>query len=167
MEQLEKRLLRNAQIRATKKNLPFDIGVSDIEVPEICPLTQIKLRSHDGKGDSLGGAYESPTLDRVIPELGYIRGNVRVVSLLANALKGSLTNADIMAAAAKNFAQNIHWYVNKDQLYEDISSRYRDGSPVVRDDDGSLRLRDGPPNEGHKQLQFDFDSRRNREDQRS
>jgi hypothetical protein len=29
----------------------------------------------------------SPTLDRIIPSLGYVRGNVKVISMRANVLK--------------------------------------------------------------------------------
>tara|TARA_R100001594_G_scaffold87699_1_gene122023 strand:+ start:769 stop:1218 length:450 start_codon:yes stop_codon:yes gene_type:complete len=147
------------------KSLPFNLDVSDVIVPSHCPLTFIPLMSHDGKGDSLGGSFESPTLDRVIPHLGYIKGNVRVVSGLANSIKGSLIDPEIMADAAKTFAKNIHQYMNKETLYADIDSRHRNRSPVEIRSDGSLHLIDGSFDGGDDQLQFEFNSSSNQKDQ--
>ena len=41
----------------------------------------------------------SPTLDRIIPKLGYIKGNVQVVSALANRIMSDATVNQVMAVA--------------------------------------------------------------------
>lgn len=79
-------LWKGAQTRARKKGVPFEIGMEDIEVPEYCPALGIKLEQTDGlPGDC------SPSLDRIIPELGYVPGNIMVISRRANVIK---QNAD-------------------------------------------------------------------------
>jgi hypothetical protein len=78
-----KYLLKNAKERAEKKNLPFDITEDDIVIPEICPVFGIPIVV----GSSLEERDNSPSLDRVIPKLGYVKGNVRVISFKANSLK--------------------------------------------------------------------------------
>ncbi len=79
-------LWRGAKIRAEGKGLPFDITVEDIFIPDICPILGIPLvvgtgKLHDG----------SPSLDRKHPELGYVKGNVAVLSHKANAIKNNGT----------------------------------------------------------------------------
>lgn len=79
-------LFRNARSRSKKLNLPFDITHSDIVIPEICPLLNIPLFS------SIGFPTDnSPTLDRIIPALGYIKGNIQVISMRANRIKDNAT----------------------------------------------------------------------------
>lgn len=79
----EEWLLQNAKKRAKQKNLPIDITVEDIIVPEVCPVFGIKIIT----GNSLEERDSSPSLDRIIPELGYVKGNIKVISFKANSLK--------------------------------------------------------------------------------
>jgi hypothetical protein len=72
----------NAKTRAKKFNLPFDLRLDDIEVPDRCPVLGIELVRNSG-----GWRDNSPTIDRVQGCLGYVRGNVCVISLRANRLK--------------------------------------------------------------------------------
>jgi hypothetical protein len=76
-------LLKAAQVRARAKGIPFDLQIEDIIVPEYCPVLGIKLEI----SVDLGGKPASPSLDRTIPKLGYVRGNVQVISAQANAMK--------------------------------------------------------------------------------
>lgn len=81
-------LHRSAKARAKKAGLPFNIVPEDVVIPLFCPLLGIMLIPN------IGGkvrAFNSPSLDRAIPELGYVRGNVRVVSYQANAMKQNAT----------------------------------------------------------------------------
>lgn len=89
-----KTMLSNAKKRAADKNLPFNIDLDDIIMPEVCPVFGIKLKNNWG---GRCPAPDSPSLDRVIPELGYVKGNVNVVSNKANRLKNSLTVQEIGA----------------------------------------------------------------------
>lgn len=54
------------------------------------------LRRHNGTGP----APDSPSLDRVIPELGYVPGNVIVISWRANNLKRDATIEELEAVIA-------------------------------------------------------------------
>jgi hypothetical protein len=91
----ELRLYKSAKQRATREGTPFTIAVSDIIVPKTCPILGIKLRHNEGKqGDS------SPSLDKVIPELGYIPGNIAVISLRANIIKDKYSYAELNAVTS-------------------------------------------------------------------
>lgn len=91
-----------AKERATKFDLPFNIVLDDIVIPEYCPILGIKLQR--GKGKQHG---PSPSLDRVFPELGYVKGNIAVISHRANSLKQNATieNLESLLAYMKSFKQ--------------------------------------------------------------
>lgn len=78
-----------ARQRAKVNNIEFDITREDIVIPETCPILGIPLYVSDGKPSS-----NSPTLDRVHPDKGYTKGNVRVISHKANTKKQDNTIED-------------------------------------------------------------------------
>jgi hypothetical protein len=82
LERPERYLLHNAKYRATKNNLPMDLTENDIHIPEFCPDLGLRLEPASGRVRP-----NSPTIDRIIPKLGYIKGNVRVVSSQSNRMK--------------------------------------------------------------------------------
>lgn len=80
----EQRLRQSARQRAKKLGLPFNLSKTDIQIPAKCPILGIEL-----KVNSQIFADNSPTLDRLIPEKGYVKGNVMVVSFKANRLRNN------------------------------------------------------------------------------
>lgn len=76
-------MVQCAKVRAKKSGVPFSITQEDFQIPTHCPVLGVKLESgtktyHD----------TSPSLDRIIPEIGYVPGNVVVMSFRANRIKG-------------------------------------------------------------------------------
>jgi hypothetical protein len=83
-------MLKNAKIRAKKHGVPINIELSDIVIPEFCPILGLKLEhgtqeTHDA----------SPTLDRIIPSQGYVKGNVVVISHRANRIKSDASLVEL------------------------------------------------------------------------
>lgn len=87
-QQTEKEILARIKHRAKKNNIPFNLTLEDIKIPEICPVLGIPLIKNHGHS---GYFVDSPSVDRIKPELGYIKGNVRVISNRANLLKNDAT----------------------------------------------------------------------------
>ena len=77
----------HAKKRAREKSFPFDIEPKDIIIPERCPIFGVPLASN--KGGSM--TANSPSLDRLVPSLGYVRGNIDVISRRANTIKNDST----------------------------------------------------------------------------
>ena len=77
-------MLQKARARAKKQNCPFDISIEDIVIPTHCPIFGIELNRSQGVADS-----NSPSLDKIIPSLGYVKGNIQVISHKANRLKSN------------------------------------------------------------------------------
>ncbi len=71
-----------AKLRARKADIPFTITREHVVVPERCPLLDVPL-SFGTRTDRAN----SPSLDRIDPRLGYVPGNVWVISFRANAIK--------------------------------------------------------------------------------
>lgn len=81
---LEAHMLRRARASAKKHGWAFDLELSDISIPETCPLLGIVLERKAGvQADS------TPSLDRIDSFLGYVKGNVWVISWRANNIKGN------------------------------------------------------------------------------
>lgn len=74
----------NAKTRAKKIRQEFNLDYKDINIPEFCPILGIKLDRNSGRDSS-------PSLDRINPALGYVKGNIWVISNKANRLKSNLT----------------------------------------------------------------------------
>lgn len=104
-------MLASAKVRAKKLRLPFDIEAADIEIPEFCPVLGMPLAMGTGQGP----VDASPSLDRIIPERGYVRGNVRVISFRANALKRDGTPEELLRVAeyAASTQMNLADYASR------------------------------------------------------
>lgn len=90
--------------RAKKKGLDFNLELSDLYLPEYCPILGIKLQYANGKANN-----NSPSLDRIDNSKGYIKGNVIVMSRLANAMKSCAT-FDQLRLFSKNIIKLIDNY---------------------------------------------------------
>lgn len=104
-DSFKKHLVTGARARAKKQGVPFNITYKDFDLPEYCPLLGIKLNSHIGEENPIAQG-DSPSLDRIIPELGYIKGNVWVISYRANMIKNnaSLEELELLVKNLKD-----HW----------------------------------------------------------
>jgi hypothetical protein len=81
------RMLRSAKANAKVREIPFELTVADIpEIPDVCPVLGIPLFRTNGVQ-----TMNTPSLDRINPSHGYVRGNVRVISLRANILRSNAT----------------------------------------------------------------------------
>ena len=81
LKNINKEIFYAAKQRAKVKNIPFTISLDDVIIPERCPVFDIPLDSRN--------RYHAPTLDRIDNDLGYIKGNVDVISSKANRLKNN------------------------------------------------------------------------------
>ena len=97
----EKQMFRGVKKRVREKGYEMTIELSDISIPEFCPIfAWIKLE--------LGGGDSAPTLDRIDNSLGYVKGNIQVISYRANRMKsdGSLNELIALGKWAENEVSN-------------------------------------------------------------
>lgn len=85
------RMISRAKGRAKERGTPFSIVIGDIDIPEKCPVFGTNLAmTNNVIGD------DSPTLDCLVPSLGYVVGNVSVISCKANIMKSNGTSEDAL-----------------------------------------------------------------------
>ena len=92
-------MVRRARARAKKKGVPCTLEWEQLVplVKERCPyFTEIKL---DWKNKKKGITIESPALDRIVPEKGYVIENVEIISTKANNVKSVGTSEDLYRVA--------------------------------------------------------------------
>ena len=93
--------------RCKKRNVPFNLDINYLMniYPDngMCPALKIKMMF----GGDKANRYNSPSVDRIIPKKGYIKGNVRFVSFLANAIMNDANADEILKVGNWLKAQDI------------------------------------------------------------
>jgi hypothetical protein len=85
-------MLKSARKRAAKKGRDFTVTTRDLPpIPKTCPVFGIPLFFTTGRVTG-----NTPSIDRINNRLGYIPGNVRVISFRANTLKSYTTDEELM-----------------------------------------------------------------------
>lgn len=87
-------LWRHIRTRAKERNIEFNLEVSDFNLPKCCPVLGVELswgtrNQHD----------YSPSVDRLDPSKGYIKGNINIISEKANRIKSNASSKEIRKVA--------------------------------------------------------------------
>ena len=109
----EARMANSARERAKASGIPCEITKQDIVIPEMCPILGIYLERGNRK------AHDSaPSLDRIIPEVGYVLGNTNVISYRANRIKNDGTAREHLRIA--DWMDSISSGTQLDTFHEEI-----------------------------------------------
>jgi len=87
--------------RAKRDGTPFNLTIYDIPIiPEYCPILGIKIIANEVSSP----LDSSPSVDRIVPELGYVAGNIRIISNRANRLRqdGTINEWKLLIKDAEN-----------------------------------------------------------------
>jgi hypothetical protein len=113
-----KKMLQQAKNRCRRNSIEFDLVLEDIVISDKCPLLGVDFIigvKHD---------YQyTYSLDRINPDKGYTKGNVWVISMLANSMKNNATKEQLLT-----FADNIYKYFKDDDIVQPT------GKPVELED---------------------------------
>jgi hypothetical protein len=76
--------------KCKKYHIPFNLTHKDIVIPTHCPVLGIPLVI--GNATAQKG---SPSVDRIVPRLGYVKGNITVISHRANTIKSDAMSSEL------------------------------------------------------------------------
>ena len=81
------------KVRAKKNCIPFNLTKEYLESiwTDTCPVFGIPLEVNSTPGAN----DNNPNVDRIVPELGYVVGNVQIISGKANRMKNDGSLADL------------------------------------------------------------------------
>ena len=98
-------LYERVRTKVKQENIPFSLTLKDIKhvwpVDGKCPILGLELRTGNKRPIN-----ESPTLDKIVPKLGYIEGNIAVSCFAPSMPKAS--NRQLLALAWNVRASNVH-----------------------------------------------------------
>lgn len=98
---LEVAMLGRARNRAIKLGVGFDLEIGDLVIPDICPLLEVPIVPGEK-----GNYFSTPSVDRVNNSKGYTKDNIRIISMLANSMKSSATEEQLL-----KFCKNMPAYL--------------------------------------------------------
>lgn len=91
--------LARLRTKSKKFNIPFDLDLADLAIPAVCPVFGTSFET------SKRGSRLMPSVDRLRPALGYVKGNVRIISHRANSIKSDATSAQELRQVAAYMEQ--------------------------------------------------------------
>lgn len=88
-------LWRECKCDAKAAGVRFNLRAEDVIVPKRCPVFGVLLKVNSGRVGT-----NSPTVDRLVPARGYVKGNVAVISHRANTIKNDASLKELLAVVA-------------------------------------------------------------------
>lgn len=91
---LRNHLLKRARNNAKRSNVDFNLEIDDIIIPDKCPYLEIPMTNNVGLNNR--GLKDSYSIDRIDPSKGYVKGNIQIISKLANTMKNEATIEELL-----------------------------------------------------------------------
>lgn len=99
-------ILRNVKYSAKRRGIKYTLTMDDLEIPTHCPLLGVPLEYRKFDEPANFNSNNWATVDRFDNSKGYIKGNVWIVSRLANNMKNS-ASLDQLESFAKTILLKI------------------------------------------------------------
>ena len=91
------RIVTQVHTRARRRGLPYGLSVEWVKsrlADGFCEVTGLKFETGAGLNDPM-----CPTVDRIVPALGYVDSNCRMVVWIFNRARGPWADADVLKMA--------------------------------------------------------------------
>lgn len=107
-------MIKTARKRAKDRNIPFAIEADYLRsiIPSHCPIFGTPLEWSIYRGLGHRPLPNSPSLDRIDPDKGYVKGNVWIISNRANTIKNDATHEElklVTEAVGRAIVDSLDW----------------------------------------------------------
>ena len=107
-------MVKKARQRAKDKELAFNIDNDFIRsiIPSHCPIFGTRLEWSCNRGGAAHSLPNSPSLDRIDPLKGYVKGNVWIISNRANRIKNDASHEElklVAEAVGRAIVDSLEW----------------------------------------------------------
>jgi hypothetical protein len=94
-------MVKKAKERSREKEIPFDIDIEYLMsiATSHCPIFNVPLEWSCFRSNKKGPLPNSPSLDRIVPNRGYVKGNVWIISHRANTIKSNASHEELALVA--------------------------------------------------------------------
>lgn len=90
-ENPERRILHQIKSKARKEGVKFNLTLEDIVIPKVCPVFGVPFDRRN--------KLRTTSVDRRNNRKGYVKGNIQIMSVLANVMKNRATPAELLRFA--------------------------------------------------------------------
>lgn len=90
-DRLKGYILRGIKSSAKRRQIVFDLDYTDLILPKTCPIFGFELVYRELNTTNAFNSDAFATVDRIDNTLGYVKGNVWIISRLANTMKSYAT----------------------------------------------------------------------------
>jgi len=108
------RMFNGARSRAKQKNIPFNLDLDFLRsiVVSHCPILGMELAWSTNRLNGNTTLPNSPSLDRIDPTKGYVKGNVWIISHKANCIKSNASHEElklVTEAVGRAIVNSLDW----------------------------------------------------------
>lgn len=104
------RLFEGSKVRAKNSNMAHSITLTDIDSPTHCKYLGVEIDYTPPSKRGGTRKWNGPSLDRIDNNLGYIPGNIQIISELANRMKQEASIEQLVSFARNVIAVHGHDY---------------------------------------------------------
>jgi len=107
-------MFNSARSRAKQKNIPFNLDLDFLRsiVVSHCPILGVELAWSTNRVNGNTTLPNSPSLDRIDPTRGYVKGNVWIISHKANCIKNNASHEElklVTEAVGRAIVDSLEW----------------------------------------------------------
>jgi hypothetical protein len=95
-DKLKGYIIRNIKSSARIRGLDFNLSIADIILPTNCPIMDTPLSFKSFLGLTDHNNLDQATIDRIDSGKGYVKGNIWIISRLANNMKSCATQDQLI-----------------------------------------------------------------------
>jgi hypothetical protein len=102
-QNIKTKIIKSVKERCRQNNIEFNITREDIILNKYCPYLGVKLNYPN----TFDYDPNNHSIDRINPNLGYVKGNIEIISMKANTIKNNASTEELIKFAEVILSRHI------------------------------------------------------------